>query len=89
MLPQCREIRLRRKLDISIGYNDPKHSSKIVKEWLLYRTPKVPEHPPQSSDLNPIEHQWEYVDKMERERNISCKEDLKVALHDEWTKNPP
>ena len=60
--------------------NDHKHSSKIVKEWLFYRTPKVLDHSPQSPDLNPIEHLWEYVDKKVRERNISCKDNLKAAL---------
>lgn len=69
--------------------NDPKHTSKIVKEWLLYRTPKTLDHPPQSPDLNPIEHLWDYLDKKVRERSISSKDDLKVALQDEWSKIPP
>lgn len=69
--------------------NDPKHSSKLVKEWLLYRTPKTLDHPPQSPDLNPIEHLWEYLDKKVRERHISCRDDLKAALQDEWSKIPP
>lgn len=69
--------------------NDPKHSSKIVKEWLLYRTPKTLDHPPQSPDLNPIEHLWEHLDKKIRERNISSKTDLKVALREEWSKISP
>ena len=55
---------------------DSKHSFKIVKEWLVYRTPKVLDHPPQCPDLNPIEHLFEYVDKKVRERNISCKDNL-------------
>ena len=66
--------------------NEPKHSSRIVKEWLLYRKPKVLDHPPQSPDNYPIEHLWEYVDKKLRELNISCKYDLKAALQDKWTK---
>lgn len=69
--------------------NDPKHSSRIVKEWLLYRTPKTLDHPPQSPDLNPIEHLWEHLDKKIRERRISCKDDLKIALQDEWSKISP
>ena len=51
--------------------NDPKHCSKIVKELLLYSTPKVLDHPPQSPDFNPIEQLWEYVDKKVKELNIS------------------
>ena len=69
--------------------NDPKHTAKIVKEWLLYRTPKVIDHPPQSPDLNPIEHLWEHLDRQIRKRNISCKDDLKAVLLDEWSKISP
>ena len=69
--------------------NDSKHSFKIVKEWLLYRMPKVHGHPPQSSDLNPIEQLWEYVNKKVREFNISCKDDIKAVLQGEWTKIEP
>ena len=56
---------------------------------MLYRTPKVLGNSPQSPDLNPIEHLWEYVEKNLRELNISCKDDIKTALQDEETKIPP
>ncbi|GFW87788.1 transposable element Tcb1 transposase [Trichonephila clavipes] len=36
--------------------NDPKHTAEIVKLWLLYNVPNQLHTPPQSSDLNPIEH---------------------------------
>ena len=61
-----------------------------MKEWLLYRMPKVLDDSPQSPDLNPIVHLWEYVGKKMRElNNIPCKDNLKAALQDEWTKIPP
>lgn len=69
--------------------NDPKHTSLIVKEWLLYRTPKTLDHPPQSPDLNPIEHLWEHLDRKIRQRSISNKDDLKKALIEEWNKITP
>lgn len=66
--------------------NDPKHTSRLVKEWLLYRTPKQLDHPPQSPDLNPIEHLWEHLDRQVRKRTISSRESLKTALLEEWEK---
>ena len=63
--------------------NNPKHSLKIVKECFHYRTLKALDHSLQSPDINPIEH------KKVRERNISCKDDLKAALQDEWDKISP
>ena len=38
--------------------NDPKHTSYVVREWLLYNVPKQLKTSPQSPDLNPIEHLW-------------------------------
>lgn len=64
--------------------NDPKHTARIVKEWLLYRTPKQLDHPPQSPDLNPIEHLWEHLDRQIRKRPINNKESLKSAIIEEW-----
>ena len=63
--------------------NDPKHTSKIVQEWLLYITPKTLDYPPQSPDLNPIEHLWEHLDQKIRQRQISSKDDLKAVIQDE------
>lgn len=64
--------------------NDPKHTARIVKEWLLYRVQNKLETPPQSPDINPIENLWAYLDKKVRKHKISNKIDLKRILEKEW-----
>ena len=54
------------KLEISQNWmlqqdDDPKHTSKIVKGWLLHHCPKALNHPLQFP--NPIQHLWECLEK--------------------------
>jgi len=67
---------------------DPKHTAIVTREWLLYNVPKQLFSPPQSPDLNPIEHVWDYLDKKIRSHAITSKESLKNALMEEWRKIP-
>lgn len=73
--------------------NDPKHTARLIKEWLLYRVPKQLNSPPQSPDLNPIEHLWEELDRRIRLPHIRCKitnkETLKTELLAAWNAIPP
>lgn len=69
--------------------NDPKHTSHIVKLWLLYNVPKQLHSPPQSLGLNPIEHLWDLLEKRIRQRTITSKQMLKTALKEEWEKITP
>ncbi len=64
--------------------NDPKHTSYIACEWLLYNVPQQLHSPPQSPDLNPIEHLWDILERKIRKHKISKKHDLKKALLHEW-----
>ncbi|KAJ4451694.1 hypothetical protein ANN_03164 [Periplaneta americana] len=57
--------------------NEPKHTAHVVRSWLLYKTPKCLQTPPQSPDLNPIYNLWwEHYSKTK----------LKKILLEEWNK---
>lgn len=66
--------------------NDPKHKSYVVRQWLVYNVPHLLETPPQSPDLNPIEHLWSILGKKIREHVIQNKTDLKHVILEEWSK---
>lgn len=69
--------------------NDPKHTAHIVKNWLEKNTPNQLHSPPQSPDLNPIEHLWEHLDRQIRKHTITNRDQLKACLTEEWIKIPP
>lgn len=82
------------KLGIESDYyfqhdNDPKHTAEIVRLWVLYNTPHTLKTPPQSPDLNPIEHLWDHLDRRVREHHITSKNMLKQTLLEEWQKISP
>lgn len=64
--------------------NDPKHTSKFVKEWLKNEKIKVLKWPAQSPDLNPIENLWEIVNKNISPRNFKNVDQLFDALVEAW-----
>ena len=69
--------------------NDPKHTSGIVKSWLIWNCPHVVQTPAQSPDLNVIENLWSVLERNIRNHNISNASDLKRALLEEWGKISP
>lgn len=66
--------------------NDPKHTANYVVDWLLAQKFKLIWHPPQSPDLNPIEHLWNEVDRRMRmsEKKPTNKKDLWEKLQEIW-----
>uniref|UniRef100_A0A8R1I4I6 DDE_3 domain-containing protein n=1 Tax=Caenorhabditis japonica TaxID=281687 RepID=A0A8R1I4I6_CAEJA len=66
--------------------NDPKNTSKFVKDWFLSRRIRVMDWPSQSPDLNPIEKVWEELEKRmtgKRTRNV---DENYQKLAEEWDK---
>ncbi|GBM50552.1 hypothetical protein AVEN_1938-1 [Araneus ventricosus] len=62
--------------------NDPKHTALNVRLWCLYNCPKNLKTPPQSPDLNRIEHIWRELEV--RVHDIKTKSELKTVMMEEW-----
>lgn len=69
--------------------SDPKHTAEIVRLWLLYNVPRQLRTPPQSPDLNPIEHLWDLLERRIRQHTITSKTMLKTVFKEEWEKITP
>ena len=66
--------------------NDPKHTATNVRLWCLYNCPQTLKTPPQSPDLNPIEHIWKELEVRIRSHHIKSKIQLKAVIIEEWNK---
>jgi transposase len=66
----------------------PTHWSKMAKDFHSQHSMDVLPHPPQSPDLNPIEHVWKRLKVLVNKRPIHPRngEELWVALQQEWLK---
>ena len=69
--------------------NDPKHTSKVVKEWLNQARIKVLEWPFQSPDLNPIKNMWTVLKKQVCVRKPTNLVELHQFFQEEWSKIQP
>ena len=64
--------------------NDPKHRAWNTRMYLLHKNINYMETPPQSPDINPIEHLWSHLETQIRKRTINNIHQLRTALKEEW-----
>lgn len=64
--------------------NDPKHSSRLVQDWLHNNGITCLDWPPYSPDLNPIEHLWSDLKKRCEKHKPKTIEELITLIQLEW-----
>lgn len=64
--------------------NDPKHTAKVVKDFLRNQSVTVLDWPPYSPDLNPIENLWYQVKKKVAAKRTSNVDQLWEAFTEAW-----
>jgi len=67
--------------------NAPIHTSRLSNEWKARNNLTSLHWPPQSPDLNPIEHLWDVLERKIRAHNPlpKNKEELWQILQEEWS----
>lgn len=69
--------------------NDPKHKAKDVMEFMEKKGWDIQNHPPQSPDLNVIEHLWDEIDRRIDRTGVNTIEQLKVQIVKTWESIDP
>lgn len=64
--------------------NDPKHTAKLTSDWLIENDIKLLITPPQSPDLNPIEHLWSEIKRKLGDKRFTNKEQHRQAIIRIW-----
>ncbi|CAM4900557.1 unnamed protein product [Rotaria socialis] len=64
--------------------NDPKHTSRVVKNWLDKQCVKRLIWPPFSPDMNPIEHLWDELERRMKKHQPKNEKELRETLQPEW-----
>ena len=66
--------------------NDPKHTSVLIKEWLVKQHKKILLWLSYSPDLNPLEHLWNQLGRRLKKRQLRNRQELRNLLMEEWNK---
>ena len=68
--------------------NDPKHTSRVAKDFLAENRITVIDWPSNSPDLNPIENMWQIVKNNVEKRMPQNVAELKQFMTEEWEAIP-